>query len=153
MKTYNIFYRRLYKAASSFGDTRNALLYAKKHKVTVGRKPRDFTDFFSPDGTFDNKKKHIYIPRKSDNINIKPRFSLLHELSHAVHYNKKSETSSNIPQEKKSPLKILKEERIANSNALNFISDKKDRKSYIEHSKNIYDNRNTTGLNKKHYVR
>lgn len=123
------------KNAIIFGDARNMINEAKRRNIKLTRDP-NYNSAYSP---FDFKTKKVTLRSKlRPTININrdevktygnsAREIFAHEMGHAVNFAKK----------KKSALikgfgnneSVLKAERIANNNALNFIHDKKSRASY-----------------------
>lgn len=137
------------KKAATFDETRKLLEWNKAHGVKVTRKPglmQRFLEKLKGTGAggsnynpFTNK---IYISKNHPDekkLGISRRNALAHETGHAIHIQKGPSAFKriydNFKMIKRKDMdtfngKILKKERIANSNALNFLKDKDSKESY-----------------------
>ena len=143
----------LVKVAISFGDTRRMLLRVGNLGVKVERNLPNYVKKNTPTSAFSPFTKKIYIPRKKDidpNIlkkiyknNFEPRKDLMHESGHVIALRKyltrdNKKYYAKILSKSKNPLKILKDERMANRTALQNISNKIDRDKFIKDTKTPY---------------
>lgn len=125
----------LIKVAGLFGNARNVLRYMTKNKIKLTRKD-PFLEIFG--GTdFDPRTNTINIARKEIDGSKEPIKKLLHEFGHAIN-NKKGTLKKDLEKGKNYFAKDKKRERIANNNALNWITEPKDREAYKEFVKKPY---------------
>ena len=138
----------LIKIAGWFGNTRNFIRLLDSKGVKINRKGKFKNDSKLSVLQYMNNdiEKTISIPRHTKN----PVHYLFHEGGHALQIDK-------IKPEKlftrnTDPLTMLKRERIANNNALQYITDKNDRKSYMKIIKNNANRNEAYGTYKRNVV-
>jgi hypothetical protein len=132
------------KKAHWIGDAKNILKKMRSEGIFLDRNTGRTSSYSASADSNSNKiHKEISIATRGKN----PVTDLAHEFGHSRVFKKKRDTSKkNIIKYNKdlnthptrSNALQLKDERQANQTALNFISEKKDRKKYIENTKDYY---------------
>lgn len=112
----------LIKVAGWFGDTRRILTYMRKKKIPLTRKNPELLIFNQT--AYDPVKKSINVARV-DYDTTPPITKLFHEFGHAI-----NDKKNNLKKDIRTYVKDKKLERIANSNALQWITEPKDREAY-----------------------